>query len=136
MKPQTAMEGMASNSTTKSSYNYEVFSCPTPESLLKRLNENKDRVGFYWYMIPQSQGCILVVATANLDVINARTKPRIELGLQPLTEKQAKEAVVAGVIEHSAPRHSPDAVADIIEIYLTLAYEQGYELCKRVEKEA
>jgi len=111
----------------KHGYNFEVFSCPTPERLQKVFDENKDKEGFYPYYIPQSQGVILVVATKNPEAF-LDTKPRIELGLQPLKEHEAKQALIH-------PEDS-ETIKDVLDTIITLAYEQGYELCKRIEKEA
>lgn len=112
----------------KSSYDYEVYVCPTPERLQQVLEQNKDRAGFYWYAIPQDVGCLLVVATANLEVIKARTQPRIELGLKPLKEHEAKSIVIE--------KGMSDVLTDHLDTIITLLYERGYEICKRVEKEA
>jgi len=116
-------------------YNFEVFSCPTVEELQKVFDENKDREGFYPYYIPQSHGVILVVATRNPEAF-LDTKLRIELGLQPLKEHEAKGLLTImllkpNIIKKPYVEHKIDA----IDTYLTILYEHGYEVCKRVEKE-
>lgn len=110
-------------------YNFEVFSCPTPERLQQVFDENKDREGFYPYYIPQSKGVILIVATKNPEAF-LDTKPRIELGLQPLKEPEAKHLI------EECPFSDVIHAADAIDSFLTYIYERGYEVCERVEKEA
>jgi len=114
----------------KSSYNYEVFSCPTPEALQKKLKEHKDREGFYWYMIPQAQGCLLVVATANLEAIAARHKPAIYKGMKPLTENEAY-----AVIDKCKPPYLQTQLPttrEIVKTFITWMYERGYILAKEI----
>ena len=53
-------------------------------------------------------------------------QPRIELGLQPLREHEAKQ-IKLGMFE--------GAEEEVLDIWLTRLYEEGYEVCKRVQKE-
>lgn len=124
MKPELLKDAI--EQSPKSSYDYEVFACATAKDVEQKLNENKDRIGFYWYFIPQNTGCYIVIATANLEVIQARTKPRIELGLQPLKEHEAKTINIGKFV---------GAEEEVIHTWITLLYEQGYEVAKRVQKE-
>ena len=115
-------------------YNFEVFSCPTVERLQKVFDENKDREGFYPYYIPQSKGVILIVATKNPEAF-LDTKPRIELGLQPLKEFEAKILAVKAMADQGIKFKYKIEALDFLDTFLTILYEQGYEVCKRVEKE-
>lgn len=125
----------------RSSYIYEVYPCPTIERLQHVLEFNKNRAGFYWYAIPQTQGCILVIAVADPEAIAARTETRIELGLKPLKEHEAKDLIKActylaqSVAWAAGKVHIKPLQIEGIDSFITWLYEQGYELCKRVEKE-
>ena len=76
----------------KSSYNYEVYYCEKDKDIQKILQKHKDRAGFYPYFLSQSKGIILVIATANLEAIADRHKPKRIKGLRRLTEREAKKA--------------------------------------------
>ena len=107
----------------RSSYNYQVIDCPTAQRLQDELEEHKDIAGFYWYTIPQKRGCLLIIATANIDVIKQKTELQAIGDLKPLTEAEAKKLMMK--CEYCRE-------LDQISNFITWLYENSYNIMKPV----
>jgi len=102
----------------RSNVKFKVIPCPTIEALQTALNK-------YWnaqpYWIPQENGCWLILSIPDMEAIEARMKPRIVLGMKPLTEFEAQNLV------------KQCKYGDKADNFLTWAYENGFKVFKEVE---
>ena len=115
-------------SKTPSGYVYHAVECETAAELEKELNLWKNSAGFYPYFLPQAKGCILAVATENPEAKKHREQKTVIAGLEPITENQLKEAILNNAdFDISA--------VDTVERFIVKLYEQGYEVCKKTDKE-
>lgn len=113
----------------KTGYTYQVFKCETAGDVQNVYDWGKKQEGFYPYLIPQAEGCIIIVAYKDPEQVVK--EKRVELGLTLLTEKEAKNTITE--IETCT---KTSEVYEDIDTFLTLLYEKGYEIGKRTLKEA
>lgn len=115
----------------KTGYAYKVFRCATAGEVQEVYDWGRMQEGFYPYLIPQAHGCMIVAAYSDPEQIKKRQKPRIELGLTLLTEKEAKDNIT-----QIMTCHKDSVLYRELDTFLTLLYEKGYEIGKRTQKEA
>lgn len=128
----------------RSSYLFEAVSCPTPEKLQEVIDKNKDREGWYIRgLIPQAQGCILLMAVMNPKMFKQRQGTTVFKGRQLLTEKQAKELIgecaYLSRLGSKVNWNNREVETRVIEnggidTFLTWLYERDYEICEKIDK--
>lgn len=111
--------------TPKNSYNYEAHYCQTADDVQRLFNENKDKIGFYPYFLPQAKGAIIILATINMEEAAKRNKPRIFQGLKPLDEAEARRYISQSIGGYFSEEQ--------INIIASRIYEDSLVLCHKVD---
>lgn len=120
---------MTEKNIPKTGYKYEVFTCKDGADVQKVYDWGRMKEGFYPYLIPQAEGCIIVAAYADPLWNEQRKQPKIVHGLKPLSEADSRKLIPEIIICHPESQ-----LYDTLDGFLTLLYDKGYEVCKKIDK--